>query len=547
MKIKNLFKKVIITMCSSAMLMGIGAVGVNAAEVTEGDFTISRSKSGYSSPYVVSVSAYKGEGGAITLPTSATINDIDYSITSVGAAFTGNVKITDVTIPEGYDTIDVSAFEGCTNLKSVTIPGSMTMISSSAFKDCPNLETITFTDDTASSLSVKNDIFANCTSLTSINLPKRLSSASNNFLRGCTALTSISIADGAEKFTVSDNVLYDVSEDTAAIVAYPFGKTETEFTIPTEINNKTVAEIAMHLFRENGTLKKITVPDTVTTIGGFAFNDMTAVQEIVLEQTDAAALTLGSYAFVGLPSGSKIIVKNDDVANKIKSGSYYYTPDNTTITVASSEPETKTVSAAFSIAAEPKIKDGKAVYGIYLDSAENVNTVLLQVSFDLTKVGEGEINSAIDNFTIITSNWTEENGKLVLKAYLGILNNVTGFTSTDKTKLAEITVPLKDGAKGNITAEISKAPVGGVVGEDESAMKGTVTIATSSASVFIPSYDVNGDGTVDIIDITEAQRYYQAKSTDANWEEKAKAMDVNGDNKVDIQDYIDIFNNLSDF
>ena len=87
----------------------------------------------------------------------------------------------------------------------------------------------------------------------------------------------------------------------------------------------------------------------------------------------------------------------------------------------------------------------------------------------------------------------------------------------------------------------------GVVSEDESAMDGTVTIGTSSASVFIPSYDVNGDNKVDIIDITEAQRYYQAKSTDANWEEKAKAMDVNGDNKVDIQDYIDIFNNLSDF
>ena len=57
----------------------------------------------------------------------------------------------------------------------------------------------------------------------------------------------------------------------------------------------------------------------------------------------------------------------------------------------------------------------------------------------------------------------------------------------------------------------------------------------------------NGNGKVDIIDITEAQRYYQATSLDANWEEKAKVMDVNGDNKVDIQDYIDIFNNLSDF
>ena len=51
---------------------------------------------------------------------------------------------------------------------------------------------------------------------------------------------------------------------------------------------------------------------------------------------------------------------------------------------------------------------------------------------------------------------------------------------------------------------------------------------------------------VDIIDITEAQRYYQAASSDETWA-KAKAMDVNGDNKVDIQDYIDIFNHLSDF
>ena len=130
---------------------------------------------------------------------------------------------------------------------------------------------------------------------------------------------------------------------------------------------------------------------------------------------------------------------------------------------------------------------------------------------------------------------------------MGITGNVTGFTSTAKTKLAQISVPLKDSAKGNITAEILSALAAGVVSEDESAMDGTVTIGTSSASVFIPSYDVNGDNKVDIIDITEAQRYYQAKSTDANWEEKAKAMDVNGDNKVDIQDYIDIFNNLSDF
>lgn len=541
---KNVFKKAIITMCSAVMLMGISAVGVNAAQGTVGEFTVERN---YKNGNVVRIISYTGSGGDIVLPEKVTIAEQEYTIESVGEGFANNAKITSVQIPEGYKTIEASVFEGCTNLKSVTIPGSMTMISASAFEDCPKLETVTFADDTASSLSVKNDIFANCTSLTSINLPKRLSSASNNFLRGCTALTSISIADGAEKFTVSDNVLYDVSEDTtAAIVAYPFGKTETEFTIPAEINGKAVTSTAMHVFRNNPVLKKVTVPATVTSLGGFTFNGMKAIEEITLEHETAPKL--GSSVCTEMNSGSRIIVKNDDVAKAFKSTSpytKYYTPENTTITVAGAEPEVKTVSAAVSIEAD-KITGGKAVYNIYLDSAENVSTVILKVSFDLSKVDKGEI-IANDKFTAGTSKWEEIDGKLVLKAYMGITGNVTGFTSTVKTKLAQISVPLKDSAKGNITAEILSALAAGVVSEDESAMDGTVTIGTSSASVFIPSYDVNGDNKVDIIDITEAQRYYQAKSTDANWEEKAKAMDVNGDNKVDIQDYIDIFNNLSDF
>ena len=247
--------------------------------------------------------------------------------------------------------------------------------------------------------------------------------------------------------------------------------------------------------------------------------------------------------------GSKVVVKNEDVAKAFESTSLYtkyYTPKNTTITVAGSEPEVKTVSAAISIAAEPEIKNGKAVFSIYFDTAENVNTVLLKVSFNLSKVDVGEINCVNDKFIGGTSAWSEENGKLVLKAYLGITGNVTGFSSAKKTKLAEISIPLKVGAKGNITADISDFKAAGIVSEEESAMNGTVTITAPSTSIFVPSYDVNGDSTVDIIDITEAQRYYQATSSDTNWE-TAKAMDVNGDNKVDIEDYIAIFNNLSDF
>lgn len=541
---KNVFKKAIITMCSAVMLMGISVVGVNAATVKVGDFTIDRSYS--SGSYTTKVKSYNGKGGDIVLPTEAEFSGTTYTITEVGSAFKDNDTITGVTIPEGYTDIGTEAFSGCTALKKAVIPGSVNMISTSAFLGCTALDTVDFAEDTASSLTINAGAFANCTSLTAIKLPARFSSTRYNFLYGCDALTSITLKEGAQNFAVSDNILYNVSGDTAVMVTYPDGKTETEFTIPAEINGKVVTSTAMHVFRNNPTLKKVTVPATVTSLGGYTFNGMKAIEEIILEHETAPKF--GSSVCTEMNSGSRIIVKNEDVAKAFESTSSYtkyYTPENTTITVAGAEPEVKTVSAAVSIE-EDKITGGKAVYNIYLDSAENVSTVILKVSFDLSKVDKGEI-IANDKFTSGTSTWKEENGKLVLKAYMGITGNVTGFTSTAKTKLAQISVPLKDSAKGNITAEILSALAAGVVSEDESAMDGTVTIGTSSASVFIPSYDVNGDNKVDIIDITEAQRYYQAKSTDANWEEKAKAMDVNGDNKVDIQDYIDIFNNLSDF
>ena len=542
---KNGFKKAMLTMGVAVMLMGIGAVGANAATVEVGDFTIDRSYA-YGS-YTTKVKAYNGQGGDIVLPTEAEFSGTTYPITEVGSAFKDNDMITGVTIPEGYTDIGSEAFLGCVALKKAVIPGSVNLIGSSAFLGCTALDTVDFAADTASSLTINTGAFANCTSLTAFELPSRFSKTSFNFLYGCDALTTITLKEGVQNFVVSDNILYDVSGDTAVMVIYPAGKTETEYTFPAEIGGKAVTSTAMHVFRNNPTLKKVTVPATIKSLGGYTFNGMKAIEEIVLEHETAP--TLASEVCTEMNPGSKIVVKNETVASAFESSSKwttYYTAANTTVIVAGAEPEVKTVSAVVSIAAEPEIQDGNAVYGIYLDSAENVNTVLLKVSFDASKVGTGEITAANAAFTSGTSTWNEENGKLVVKAYFGMTGNVPGFSSTEKTKLAEITVPLKAGAKGDITAELSEAKAAGIVSEDESAMNGTVSVGTASASVFVPSYDVNGDNTVDIIDITEAQRYYQAKPTDETWE-TAKVMDVNGDNKVDIEDYIAIFNHLSDF
>ena len=67
-----------------------------------------------------------------------------------------------------------------------------------------------------------------------------------------------------------------------------------------------------------------------------------------------------------------------------------------------------------------------------------------------------------------------------------------------------------------------------------------MTVNGSPAENRITSYDVNDDSKIDILDITEAQRFYQANSASEDWANAQKA-DVNADNKVDIQDLIDIF------
>ena len=110
-----------------------------------------------------------------------------------------------------------------------------------------------------------------------------------------------------------------------------------------------------------------------------------------------------------------------------------------------------------------------------------------------------------------------------------------------KTLLASVSVPVEDGASGSITATLEKAACAGIITTEESALNGTVTVTSpSEVSVILENCDVNGDGTVTIVDIAEAQRYYQKTDKDAGWD-SVRQCDVNGDGQIDVEDYIRIF------
>lgn len=539
------------------MLLYTGALQVYAVSetlavngtVTVGDFTVT-SRSGS-----VTVTGYSGDGGEITLPQQVEIQGEILTVTGMSAStsvFKGNKKITKVTIPDGYVSIEGGAFQDCTALTEVNIPGSVSSIGFSAFEECTSLNSVTFQEGSASGLSIGMSAFKNC-NLTSVTLPSRLNSLHGLSFAGNDNLADLNLTGEPVNFAAVDGAIYDLTgESGAELVAYAPGRTSAEFTVPDTIADKPVTSIGLSAFRYHENLQKVTLPASVMEINSYAFEAMTALKELALE-TETPPI-LAANACTNLPEGSKIIVENQAVADAFACPNpedlwptYYYTEDRTTVEIRGGGTENPyNVSAVVSIDAQPVLSEGSAVYEIYLNEAKNTTTILLKIAFDPNQVNQGTLSCVSDQFNVSSSYWNEEGGRLVLKAYLG-KNGDTGYSSEEKTKIAEIRVPVKENASGKITAELIKAACAGITTEDESAMEGaTEILPPSSAFIIVENCDVNGDGEIDIVDIAEAQRHYSLTSENKNWE-SAKKCDVNSDEKIDIEDFIAIFLAISDF
>lgn len=547
---KLLFRRLPMLFVSLGLLLFLFAlttVKANAV-VTDDGFTVDRSYA--YGEYTVKLTGYTGSSSDVTLPATATIGGTDYTITTLADAFKGNTAITSVTIPEGYTDIEASALSGCTGLKSVSLPASMTSIGSEAFENCTSLTDVTFASGGTGTLRIMNAAFANCTSLQSIEFPANLSGFANdsNVLYGCTALTAVTVAKGNETFFSADGLLYKKTGDaTATLVSYPFGKTDTVLSIPETVENGgtaySVTALGAHLFRSNATLKEVTVPASVTEFNRFCFNGCSNLMKLKLNCETAP--TLGNYAFTELPTGSVIEVANDTVAAALEPKDYYtyYTSGNTTVVKAAPTPA-KEVRAALSLeAASALTEDGKVQFDLYLDSASYVSTLTLKLTFDARQVSEGTLTAAEDQFESGYPVWSKEGDTLSVTLMLNQLGDKAGLSCEEKTLIASIALPLNEGVTGRVSATMSDPVVTGITDVDQAAEDGTATLTNPSAAYYIASYDVNGDGKVTQLDITEAQRYYQATSADENWS-TVKSADVNGDNVVNLEDLIAIFRTI---
>ena len=218
-----------------------------------------------------------------------------------------------ITIPETVTTIGGSALRCCTNLTEINLPDSLTTIEGSyAFSENPKLTEITLPQNLE---TIGERAFSNCTALKTIRFPEGLKTIQAAAFSYCTSLTEVRLPDTLEEmnalaFTGCSSlrkVYIPASLSRINMIVAPTNNYFGPFEDCTALREVTFGEgitrIPNYLFFKSG-LETITIPETVTTIGGGALRCCTNLTEINLP--DSLTTIEGSYAFSENPKLTEI-------------------------------------------------------------------------------------------------------------------------------------------------------------------------------------------------------------------------------------------------
>lgn len=334
---------------------------------------------------------------------------------------------------------------------------------------------------------------------------------------------------------------------TYSVTATLNGKAETE-SFPLTIDNQAPEVVKSEIVIQNGKrLWKVTVTDNhyvqavCATLGSTPLTGWYAPNETEEGVESVVTFDLSNQALSGLTQAKIGLVDYAD--NQTVSG-YYDLTGGTVVDPEPTEPETEPVLA--SIKAPASIRPSADLpVDFQLEKMKRVATVSFVFERDAALTGgtaEGK-----NGFTALGDiRWNGNGNKGILM--LSYLQDGTRGGSLTQAALTDVArVVFKATAENGTNLGIKLTGVT-VTGFDENGQAVTLlsNIKTPSLSIVVRegnSYDVNKDGTVDQLDITTCQRWYQARSGDSDWS-NASVCDVNGDDIVDIEDMIDILQYL---
>ena len=213
----------------------------------------------------------------------------------------------DTVIPDGVEAIEYNAFSCCTGLTSITIPDSVTSIDADAFYCCGGLNQITVSKNNkvydsrnncnAIIETATNTLYKGCNNTV---IPYGVEAISDGAFEFCTGLTNITIPDSV-KFIGQNAFLdtgYFLDENNWENGVLYIGKhlifaSDVTESYSIKEGTKTIADCA---FSDRGNLIRITIPNSVISIGNYSFAECSNLENVTIPEW---VTYIGSSAFSG--------------------------------------------------------------------------------------------------------------------------------------------------------------------------------------------------------------------------------------------------------
>lgn len=189
----------------------------------------------------------------------------DYTVTKIShQAFAYEDNIKKIILPDSINEIEYAAFADCYDLKELNLPENLTTVGDNAFRNLELKSLIIELREIPPVLLPKAE---------TIVITENLEIIDNGVLYLTFTLKNVIVYDDNPYFASEDGVLFN--KDKTAIICYPAGRTETEYSIPDSV--ETICEGS---FVFNEYLRKINLPINLKVIEQAAFSLCLELEEI---------------------------------------------------------------------------------------------------------------------------------------------------------------------------------------------------------------------------------------------------------------------------